>query len=241
MLTWWWWLFTCPQRSCYWSGSLCQDPAGNQTTWRPDHRKNCGGMVTSPVHQVWPQPSCKAQWKGKEDKADRGRVRKTTSGNEQAWSSPSPRGHWRTGKNGGNWLWNHLWCPSDPGSEQIDETARRAWGNISWIIPHLCFVLKVDISSYTPIPLLRPQSVYSCSVSCDNWGTSVQTHPHIHTHTHTHTSVHLLGKEKHPAFSSTAEKSSDLSLLLICKVHSMWVETQEKDNFLLWATAVCLA
>ena len=30
------------------------------------------------------------------------------------WSSPSPRGQWRTGKNGGNWLWNHLWCPSDP-------------------------------------------------------------------------------------------------------------------------------
>ena len=71
VLTWWRWLFTCPQRSCYWSGSLCQDPAGNQTTWRPDHRKNCGGMVTSPVHQVWPQPSCKAQWKGEEDKADK--------------------------------------------------------------------------------------------------------------------------------------------------------------------------
>ena len=39
---------------------------------------------------------------------------KTTSGNGQAWSSPSPRGQWRTGKNGGNWLQNHLWCPNDP-------------------------------------------------------------------------------------------------------------------------------
>ena len=28
-------------------------------------------MVMFPVHQVWPKPSCKAQWKGKEDKADR--------------------------------------------------------------------------------------------------------------------------------------------------------------------------
>ena len=28
-------------------------------------------MIMSPVHQVWPKPSCKAQWKGKEDKADR--------------------------------------------------------------------------------------------------------------------------------------------------------------------------
>ena len=47
----------------------------------------------------WPKPSCKAQWKGEEDKADKGRGGKTTSGNGQAWSSASPRGQWRTGKN----------------------------------------------------------------------------------------------------------------------------------------------
>ena len=39
---------------------------------------------------------------------------KTTSGNGQAWSLTSPRGQWRKGENGGNWLWNYLWCPSDP-------------------------------------------------------------------------------------------------------------------------------
>ena len=39
---------------------------------------------------------------------------KTTSGNGQAWSSASPRGQWRTGKNGENWLQNHLWCPDNP-------------------------------------------------------------------------------------------------------------------------------
>ena len=33
-----------------------------------------------------------------EDKADRGRSGKTTSGNGQAWSSPNPRGHWRIEK-----------------------------------------------------------------------------------------------------------------------------------------------
>ena len=60
----------------------------------------------SPIYLVWPKPSCKAQWKGVEDKADRGRGGKTTSRNGQAWSSPSPQ--WRPGKNGGNWLWNHL-------------------------------------------------------------------------------------------------------------------------------------
>ena len=53
---------------------------------------NCIGMVMPPVHQVWPKPSCKAQWEGEENKADRGRGGKITSGNGQAWSSPSPRG-----------------------------------------------------------------------------------------------------------------------------------------------------
>ena len=46
---------------------------------------------------------------------------KTTSGNGQAWSSPSPREQWRTGKNAGNWLWNHLWCPDDPRRKGIDD------------------------------------------------------------------------------------------------------------------------
>ena len=35
---------------------------------------------------------------GKEDKADKGRGGKTTSGNGQAWSSAGSRGQWRTGK-----------------------------------------------------------------------------------------------------------------------------------------------
>ena len=43
-----------------------------------------------------PKPSCKAQWKGEEDKADKGRGGKTTSRNGQAWNSA--RGQWRTEK-----------------------------------------------------------------------------------------------------------------------------------------------
>ena len=43
-----------------------------------------------PVHQVWPKPFCKAQLKGEEEKADRRTGGKTTSGNGQAWRSPSP-------------------------------------------------------------------------------------------------------------------------------------------------------
>ena len=55
-------------------------------------------MVMFHVRQVWPKPSCKAQSKGEEDKADRRRGGKTTSENGQAWSAASPRGQWRTGK-----------------------------------------------------------------------------------------------------------------------------------------------
>ena len=41
--------------------------------------------------------------------------------NGQAWSSASPRGQWRTGENGGNWLWNHPWCPNGPRGKGIDD------------------------------------------------------------------------------------------------------------------------
>ena len=92
-----------------------------KTSWPSWRDATCSGMDTSPIHQVWPKPSCKAQWKGEEDNADRGRGGKTTSGNGQAWSSPSPRGQWRTGKNGGNWLWNHLWRPNNSSDYGIDD------------------------------------------------------------------------------------------------------------------------
>ena len=74
-----------------------------------------------PVYQVWPKPSCKAQSKGEEDKADKERGGKTTSGNGQALSSRSPRGQLRTGKNRENWLQNHLWCPNDHRGQGIDD------------------------------------------------------------------------------------------------------------------------
>ena len=111
-------------RSCYQRGSPCQEPAGDRTTRRPpDHGKETHTAV------VW---SClpfirsgktifQGTVKGEEDKAERGRSEKTTSGNGQAWSSPSPRGQWRTGKNGGNWLRNHLWCPNDPLGQGIGD------------------------------------------------------------------------------------------------------------------------
>ena len=50
--------------------------------WRSQRDANCSGMVMFPVHQVWPKPSCKAQWKWEEDQANRGRGGKTTSGRQ---------------------------------------------------------------------------------------------------------------------------------------------------------------
>ena len=49
------------------------------------------------IHQVWPEPSCKAQLKWVKNKEDRKRGGKTTSTSRygQAWSSPGPRGQWR--------------------------------------------------------------------------------------------------------------------------------------------------
>ena len=91
------------------------------TSWPSKRNANCSGTVMSPVHQVRPKQSCKAQWKGKEDKADRGRGGKTTSGNGQAWRSVGPRGQWRTGGHGGNWLRNCLWSPNDPRGLGIDD------------------------------------------------------------------------------------------------------------------------
>ena len=46
-----------------------------------------------------------------------GRQRKRWEDNIREWTSlcsPSHRRQWRTGKDGGNWLRNHLWCPNDP-------------------------------------------------------------------------------------------------------------------------------
>ena len=105
------------QSPCYPRESLCRDPAGNRTTRRPDGRKERQtAVVWSCLPFIRSSQNHLARYSegGEEDKADRGRGGKTTSGNGQAWSSASPRGQWRTGENGDHWLENHLWCPNDP-------------------------------------------------------------------------------------------------------------------------------
>ena len=90
------------QRPCYQRGNPCRDPAGNTSTRSPpDDRKEMQIAVVWScfthlyiflgLFRDWPKPSCKAQWKGEEDKADRSWGWETTSGNRQAWSSASSR------------------------------------------------------------------------------------------------------------------------------------------------------
>ena len=85
--------------------------------------------------------------KGGRRQGGKGRGGKTTSGNGQAWSSASPRGQWRTGKNGENWLQNHLWCPNDPRGWGIDDDdddgyyvlTSLIWCNILHTLIFACF------------------------------------------------------------------------------------------------------
>ena len=122
-------LHFCARLQLHQRGSLCQDPAGNRTTWRsPDNCKETQTAV------VW---SCllfirsgqkhltRHSERGKKTRQTEEEVGRQHKGiNGQAWSSASPRGQWRAGKNGGNRLWNHLWCPDDPCSQGIDEMMR---------------------------------------------------------------------------------------------------------------------
>ena len=74
-----------------------------KTIWPSWGDANWSGMDMSPVHQIWPKPPSKAQFKGDKDKGDRKGGGKT-SGNGQAWSLLSSRGQRRTEKNGMNFL-----------------------------------------------------------------------------------------------------------------------------------------
>ena len=111
-------------------------------------------MDKSAVHQVWPEPSCKAQWKrlvswcfepnqqwkGEEDKADRGG--NTTLGNGQAWSSLSPRGLWRREKKmeepGCEVIGGAPMTPAVNGWVKVKESC--VWMSIWFFVSVFCFV-----------------------------------------------------------------------------------------------------
>ena len=57
-----------------------QQARPTKTPWSSQKDANGNGKDMSPVPTVWPKRSCKAQWKGEEDKADRRRGLKTPLG-----------------------------------------------------------------------------------------------------------------------------------------------------------------
>ena len=106
------------EKPCYQRRSPCQDPAGNRTTRRPpDHRKETQTAVVwscLPFIRFGQNHLTRHSDRGEKTRQTEEEVGRLHQGMRQAWSSPSPRGQWRTGKTGGNWLRNHLWCPNDP-------------------------------------------------------------------------------------------------------------------------------
>ena len=102
------------QRPCYQQVSQCQDPA--------DHRKEMQTAV------VW---SCLLFIRSVQnhlarhsERGEKTRQREEEVGRQhQRMDRPAagPRGQWKTGKNGENWLRNHLWCPNDLRCKGIDD------------------------------------------------------------------------------------------------------------------------
>ena len=87
------------QRAYYQQGSLCQNLADNRTTQRPpDHREQTQTAVVwtcLPFIRSGHNHLARHSERGKKVHRKRGGK---TSGNGQAWSSPSPREQWRTEK-----------------------------------------------------------------------------------------------------------------------------------------------
>ena len=90
-------------------------------------------MDMSSIHQVRPKPTCKAQWKEEENKADRRRGGKTPSAhlNGQAWSLPSPREQWKTEKK-----WRKLVVKSSV----VPQWASCLWDKWRWRCSECVFV-----------------------------------------------------------------------------------------------------
>ena len=84
------------QRPCCQRGSPCQDPAGNRTTWRsPDHRKE---TQTAVVWSCFPFIRPGQNHLGRHSEKGKKTRQTEEEVGRQAWSSPSPRGQWRTGE-----------------------------------------------------------------------------------------------------------------------------------------------
>ena len=102
------------QRPHYQWESLCQDPAGNLTTWRHDHCKEmqtavvwiCFQFIRSGQNYLARHSKRrKKTWQAEKE------VGRQHIGVDRPWICQVPEGSGEQRK-GGNWLWIYLWCPN---------------------------------------------------------------------------------------------------------------------------------
>ena len=105
------------QRPCYQRGSPCQDPAGNRTTRRPpDHRKETQTEVVwscFPFIRFGQNHLVRHSERGEKTGQTEEEVGRQQQGMDRQGVRRVPEGSGEQGKNGENWLQNHLWCPND--------------------------------------------------------------------------------------------------------------------------------
>ena len=101
----------------YQQGSLCQDPAGNRTTRRLDHRKEMQTemvWVCLPCIKSGQKHLARHSEKGNKTRQTEKEVERQNQGMDRPGVCQVPEGCGEQKKNGRNWLWSHLWCPKYP-------------------------------------------------------------------------------------------------------------------------------
>ena len=105
------------QRPCYQRGSPCQDPAGNRTTRRPDHRKETQTSVVwscVPFIRSGQNHLIRHSERGKKRRQTEEEVGRQHQGMDRPGVRQVPEGGGEQRKKEEIWLRNHLWCPNDP-------------------------------------------------------------------------------------------------------------------------------
>ena len=95
------------QRPCYQRGSPCQDPAGNRTTRRPEHREKTQSAVEwtcLPFIRSGQNHFARHSERGKKTRQTEVEVGRPHQGMDWRGVHQVPEGSGEQGKNGGNWL-----------------------------------------------------------------------------------------------------------------------------------------
>ena len=160
------------QRPCYQRGSPCQDPAGNWTARRPpDHHKE---MQTAVIWSCLPfirsgqNHLARHIERGKKTRQTEEEMGRQHQEMDRPGVRQVPKGSGEQGKNGGNWLWNHLWCPNDPYGKRIDDdddvhTLKKKGQE------RCCLSRNLEPTAFSKHSILRTVSVKSQKINLPVW------------------------------------------------------------------------